>query len=189
MEPRKYEVPDPQLIDKFREKAQAVAAVVTEVETFEKAASYALQLTQKNTKPILAAPDLSAENWELLKYQGETTDVHCVDAGLRGFTNGIGVGLTYCEFGIAETGTIVMNCPDENLRLTTMICDYHVCILKKSQIVENSFSIKDELNTYMKNTPDYTAFITGPSRTADIERVLTIGVHGPLELHILLMED
>ena len=83
MEPRKYEQPDPQLIEKFREKAQAVAAVVTEVDTFEKAASYALKLTQKNTKPILAAPDLSVENWELLSYQVETTDVHCVDAGLR----------------------------------------------------------------------------------------------------------
>lgn len=189
MEPRKYEDPDPLLLDKFRDKAQAVVAIVTEVETFEHAVSYALKLTQKNTKPILAAPDLSVENWELLKHRGEETDIRCVDSGLRNFTDGIGVGFTYCEFGIAETGTIVMNCPNEDLRLTTMICDYHVCILKKSQIVKNSFSIKEELNSYMKNTPDYTAFITGPSRTADIERVLTIGVHGPLELHILLMED
>jgi L-lactate dehydrogenase complex protein LldG len=44
------------------------------------------------------------------------------------------------------------------------------------------------MEEYMRNA-DYTSFITGASRTADIERVLAIGVHGPLELHILLLED
>lgn len=43
--------------------------------------------------------------------------------------------------------------------------------------------------TRMKKTPNYLAFITGASRTADIERVLALGVHGPLELHILILED
>jgi len=99
------------------------------------------------------------------------------------------VGLTMADYGIAETGTLVIGSRDENLRLATMLCDIHVAVLPVSGIREQAEDIADQMTAWMQTGGDYTAFITGASRTADIERVLAIGVHGPLELHILLLED
>ena len=59
--------------------------------------------------------------------------------------------------------------------------------LPRSKIQPDLMTLEKELGRLMKEPGNYLAFITGASRTADIERVLTIGVHGPQELHILIM--
>lgn len=178
----------PDIVKKFCDKAKLAGAEIQYPATMEEALQYAAGLALKETQPIIGAPGFDQEYMDLLEEMSGEKNVNCITDDLRKHSSGIGVGLTRCDYGIAETGTLVINCPGEDLRLATMICDYHVCLVKASQIVPDSFTIRDDLNRFMKSTPDYTAFITGPSRTADIERVLTIGVHGPLELHILLME-
>ena len=70
-----------------------------------------------------------------------------------------------------------------------MICETHVAILPRERLRESSYDVEADLVGYMQQPPNYTAFITGASRTADIERVLALGVHGPLELHILILEE
>jgi L-lactate dehydrogenase complex protein LldG len=208
------DTPDKQVeIDTFKEKAGIAAAFVTEIATFEEAVDYTVdlcgrqgacrlkvsgceeqlsegaeQLCETKQKKIVAAPGLPEAEYRVLAEKCRTHGFECLDSGLRSNLAGVDIGFTYADIGISETGTLVLNCRSEELRLATMICEYHVCVLPKSRIVADGFAVEAQLREYMSNPFDYTAFITGPSRTADIERVLTIGVHGPLELHILVLE-
>ena len=93
------------------------------------------------------------------------------------------------DYGIAETGTLVIDSTSEELRLATMVSEVHVAVLPINRLRATSLDLEKELLQTMGTGPNYWAFITGASRTADIERVLALGVHGPLELHILLMES
>ena len=191
--------------ERFVDKAKVSAAIVSTIRTFAEAADYAVSLCRDkqlrryaiseaavetaNLSKIVAAPCLSAGEFELLAGRCEASGISCIKDGLRDNLSGIDVGFGYADTGLAETGTLVLNCPDEELRLATMICEYHVCLLAKSKIVKDGYAAEEQLRRFMLEAPNYTAFITGPSRTADIERVLSIGVHGPLELHILILED
>lgn len=192
------------VIELFSHKARAAGAVVSTVGSFQEAAAYAVALCREKelsrlkigdepqttglTAKLIAAPALESREFDQLK--GLAGDqMNCLRDGLRRQLTGVDVGFTYADLGLAETGTIVINCPGEELRLATMISEYHVCLLPQSRIFPDALAAEPQLRKYMLNTPNYTAFITGPSRTADIERVLTIGVHGPLELHVLVLEE
>jgi L-lactate dehydrogenase complex protein LldG len=96
-------------------------------------------------------------------------------------------GLTGANFAIAATGTIALESTAEPLRLASTLPVKHFVVLDPRKIVADSSAAVPVLRRFHNCLPQaYLAYITGPSRTADIERVLTIGVHGPKELHILL---
>jgi L-lactate dehydrogenase complex protein LldG len=139
------------------------------------------------SEKILAAPNLPIPIYETLKSLCHGQGINLIRDGVRGYPGGIDMGVTLVDFGIAETGTLVLNSDSEETRLATMLCETHVAILENAQIRETAIKMADELHQMIQSPCSYTAFITGASRTADIERVLAIGVHGPLELHILLI--
>jgi L-lactate dehydrogenase complex protein LldG len=100
------------------------------------------------------------------------------------------VGVAQAALGIAETGTCVVETDDEETRLATMLPENSVLILRIPDIVESLAETAPYLRERQKDGKiSYTSFITGPSRTADIERVGAIGVHGPLNVHIILLEN
>ena len=98
------------------------------------------------------------------------------------------VGVARAAKGIADTGTCVVVTDDEETRLKTMLPETTVFILKAEDVVPHLADIAPFLRSRQADgRVSYTSFITGPSRTADIERVSAIGVHGPLAVQILLV--
>ena len=101
---------------------------------------------------------------------------------------GLAVGVVHAAKGIAQTGTCIVVADDEALRLDTMLPEVSVILLNSADILPDLPSAAPFLREQQtQGRASYVSFITGPSRTADIERVSAIGVHGPLELHIVLI--
>jgi L-lactate dehydrogenase complex protein LldG len=98
------------------------------------------------------------------------------------------VGVTRAQAGIAETGTLVLDSSCERNRLVSVVPPVHIAILAASRIYPTLADVLAMLQSGDELSPAIT-FITGPSRTADIELTLTIGVHGPQELYVIIDES
>jgi L-lactate dehydrogenase complex protein LldG len=181
---------NPDLINQMQEKAEAVQAIVSKVVSIKDAFQYAVDLTKAQGGQTVAATGLAARERDLLRKQCETADLMLLDFPLRPHAVKIHTALTPVDWGIAETGTLVLDSTSEDIRIATMLAETHIAFLPASRIKPDSVSVANELNAVLKtDAPVYYAFITGASRTADIERVLAVGVHGPKELHILIVEE
>jgi L-lactate dehydrogenase complex protein LldG len=98
--------------------------------------------------------------------------------------------ITTCENLIARTGSIVLTAASESGRTVSVYAPVHICIAYTSQLV---YDVKDALQLikekYSGNLPSLISFATGPSRTADIEKTLVVGVHGPKEVYVFLVDQ
>lgn len=176
------------VISLMKEKAGTVQAVVSEITSFDEAIAYTIDLTHGRKEKTVASPSLASDQKDQLKKQCQSAGLSFLDGPLTSQIGPIATSVTFADWGIADTGTLVIKSDSEELRIATMLADTHIAVLKASQIVPDADAIADQLNEILKSdSASYTAFITGPSRTADIERVLAIGVHGPKELHILIL--
>ncbi|MDO6434124.1 LUD domain-containing protein [Flavitalea sp. BT771] len=97
--------------------------------------------------------------------------------------------VTTCELLIARTGSIVMSAGQVSGRTVSVYAPIHICIAYTDQLV---YDIRDGLvalkEKYQGQLPSLITFATGPSRTADIEKTLVVGVHGPKEVYLFLVD-
>ena len=100
------------------------------------------------------------------------------------------VGVTGAQWGIAETGTLVLDASVERHRLVSLLPAVHVALLPVTAILgtlgEALRAIRCDSGAVRGRA---VTFVTGPSRTADIELTLVVGVHGPKELHVILTPE
>ena len=104
--------------------------------------------------------------------------------------DGSEAALTDCECLIARTGTIVLSAAQPSGRIIPVYAPIHIVIGYSHQLV---FDIKDAIDLlkakYNNALPSMISLATGPSRTADIEKTLVVGVHGPGEVYVLLIDE
>ena len=99
----------------------------------------------------------------------------------------IDVGITTAQAAITETGTLVLDSSRERNRLVSLVPPVHIAIVDASSIFQTLGEALAFIHQDGNISPAVT-FITGPSRTADIELTLTIGVHGPQEVYVIVNE-
>jgi L-lactate dehydrogenase complex protein LldG len=97
--------------------------------------------------------------------------------------------ITNCESLIARTGSILMSSAQDSGRTVSVYAPVHICIAYTSQLV---YDIRDALeilsSKYKDQIPSFITLATGPSRTADIEKTLVVGVHGPKDVYVFLVD-
>jgi L-lactate dehydrogenase complex protein LldG len=97
--------------------------------------------------------------------------------------------ITSCELLIARTGSIMLSSGQQSGRATSVYAPVHICIAYTDQLV---YDIKDSMehvqDKYKDSFPSLVTLATGPSRTADIEKTLVVGIHGPKEVFVFLVE-
>ncbi len=145
--------------------------------------------------------ELAAQLYELIEIR-KWKNIYCLEDVLKknlnanGFTinyttslAGCDAAITGCELLIARTGSILLSSAQQSGRTTSVYAPVHICIAYANQIV---YDIKDGLlfmkEKYGNRLPSLITFATGPSRTADIEKTLVTGVHGPKEVFCFMVE-
>lgn len=109
-------------------------------------------------------------------------------AAMRPVCSEAAVGISSADYVLADTGTLVMLSSREEARLVSLLPPVHVAVIPASRILANL----DELVSILPKPAEQTSsmvLITGPSRTADIEQILVRGVHGPGEIHAVIVAE
>jgi len=98
------------------------------------------------------------------------------------------LGITSAQVAVAETGTLVLESSSERSRLVSLVPPVHVAVLRANAILPGLGQVLAALE-HSAGEACAVTLITGPSRTADIELELVVGVHGPRALHVIVLEE
>jgi L-lactate dehydrogenase complex protein LldG len=103
----------------------------------------------------------------------------------------VNVGVTGAAFGIAQSGTLVEVCTDDSHRLVSALPRTYIGVVRASSLVERFFDAAPRLREIIASHERgcTVSFISGPSRTGDIEMILTLGVHGPEAAYAVVVDD
>lgn len=175
--------------DLFKGKAEELTVKVMRASSAIEAVGVVFEEIKRLKIQNVAAPPLSLLNDKELERAVSSTGVDfCRDLDLEKIERA-DMGISEFELGVAELGSLFQDASGLHTRLVSMLPPVHLALLRTSALVETFAEALEVIEkAYDGQLPPYLSFITGPSKTADIERELTIGVHGPKTLIVLLID-
>lgn len=167
------------LVARFREKATSLASTVAgPLPAAEAPAAIARYLTEQKLSPrAVCWPGLDNMNWAAAHIEVEARAARADDL----------IGITGVFCGIAETGTLMLLSGPDTLPTVSLLPETHIALLPVARIVAHMEDAWNLLRAEHETMPRAINFVSGPSRTADIEQTVTLGAHGPYRVHIVLL--
>jgi L-lactate dehydrogenase complex protein LldG len=180
---RMDEVPTEARIESFCARIEALAGKTHRAQSAEDACNY--------VAGVLGGRSAVASNAAILRQCGITA-LAGVESGitdrarLRALCSTAACGITGADYALADTGTLVMLASVQEARMISLLPPAHIAIVERERLLTGL----DELLSILPRPAEQTSsmvLITGPSRTADIEQILVRGVHGPGEIHVVVV--
>lgn len=175
------------LVDEFVSKARAVQCEVILAGSFLEACEKLADCIGQVTPVVISG--FEDEAMTLIEQHLSAKGIDFHTGSVRDLLPGFPIAVTPGHLGISETGTVIIESTSEDVRLASMLADHHIIVMPSSALRCEVSEVEHFLEDLLRKPSAYVAFVTGPSRTADIERVLTIGVHGPKEITVILYEE
>lgn len=167
--------------DRFKQRCVDAASTLDEVHQMEdvpKAVSR--YLTEKELPMSLVCwPEFKNLSWSESNIQFES----------RGAIGDDKVGLTGSYCAVAETGTLVLLSGQDHHATTSLLPETHIAVVRRDRILKTMEEAWQLMRSEVGLLPRQVAFISGPSRTADIEMTLVYGAHGPFRVHVILVDQ
>jgi L-lactate dehydrogenase complex protein LldG len=165
------------LIEKSLAQSSTVESVATQAEAPAAIARYLAGLNL----PLRAvvSPGLAALNWS----------VAGIEAAARGAEDTDLVGITTCFCAVAETGTLMLCSSPDHPATVSLLPETHIALVPASRIVPGMEEAWALARAELGVLPRAVNFISGPSRTGDIEQTIVLGAHGPYRVHLVVIED
>jgi L-lactate dehydrogenase complex protein LldG len=166
-------------IARFRERVLALSSTYDEVRAMAEAPEAIARYLRDNALPSAAAcwPELAGLPWQEAGLAVDARTVRAEDL--------VGITGSYCA--IAETGTLMLLSAPGTPAAASLLPETHVALVRAERLVGTMEDAWQRLREERGALPRAVNFVSGPSRTADIEQTLTLGAHGPYRVHVVLV--
>ena len=170
---------DGDLVERFRAKSELLSSTVDEVASADEAPQAVARYlaARRLAAGAVCWPGLAGLPW------GQAG----IEVAARPATGSDLVGITGCFCALAETGTLMLCSSPDTPAATSLLPETHIAIVPAQRILAGMEDAWDLARAEMGEMPRAVNFISGPSRTGDIEQTIVLGAHGPYRVHIVIV--